>query len=237
MKTTMIRLMVTMVTLAAVIIATIPSADAQGRTIRDKNTRREIEPGKNVRNNINFKENNSQWSTNRKFRSEKNIEIKTKDGRIPESSLRNQKGQKKYSSHANEKEWNTPSSGWAYKNRFDDLHRDRNYYKHPHYGHVIRHFDSRPLAFKYNHGRLYYRDGLFFNYFPRVGYVVVNYPFNQIFTSLPFGATRIVFRGHPYFRIGDLYFEVHRHGYRLVPFSKDIYRYRFPGEVYISGKF
>jgi hypothetical protein len=129
----------------------------------------------------------------------------------------------------------------AFHNNNLRIHRDyrfsKNYYYHPRYGHVIRRFDVSPLIFSFSRGRLFYSDGCFFDYQPGIGYVAVDYPYNYLFTNLPAGNITVGFRGHVYFSVGNLFFEMHHGGFRLVPSSHAVYHHYLPGQVYFSSRF
>lgn len=96
--------------------------------------------------------------------------------------------------------------------RFDDA---RYVYQHPRYGTVYRRFHSAPFRMHGTTGDLYYRSGLYYRYYPKVGYVRVQLPVNVVFVDLPGDYTRVFIDGGWYFRVGDQYFERHGEGYRL----------------------
>lgn len=96
----------------------------------------------------------------------------------------------------------------------------KHYYFHPGFGHVIRKFQYRPVRFVYNNATYYNYNGHFFRHFRSVGYVLVDMPHGIVFRNLPSGYDRVYVNGYPYFRIGNLFFEMHPHGYSLVHYPE-----------------
>ncbi|WP_372949844.1 hypothetical protein [Mariniphaga sp.] len=94
------------------------------------------------------------------------------------------------------------------------------YYYHPRFGHVIKKFKYRPVHFVHNNVRYYNFNGHFFTYFKGVGYVLVDMPYLVVFQNLPTGYERVYINGFHYFRIGNLFFEMHPHGYSLVHYPE-----------------
>jgi len=99
------------------------------------------------------------------------------------------------------------------------------YYHHPRYGHVIRRFTGRPWFFIHNHHRYYCFNGHFFRHFRGVGYVLVDMPYGIIFERIPVGYEQVYINGYLYFRIGNLFFEMTRYGFRLVHYPERYFAY------------
>jgi hypothetical protein len=72
-------------------------------------------------------------------------------------------------------------------------------------------------VFRRDCGDYYYYQGNFYRYHPSLGYFIINFPADVIFTFLPAGYEEIYIDGRLYFRYGDIYFEYTPEGYRIIP--------------------
>ncbi|HPF50125.1 MAG TPA: hypothetical protein PK335_01055 [Draconibacterium sp.] len=100
----------------------------------------------------------------------------------------------------------------------------RYYYHHPHYGHVIRRFDFRPLVFVHNFHKYYFYDGHFFRYRSGIGYILVDLPFGFTFEMIPASYyERVYINGYLYFRVGNLFFESTPYGLSLTHYPDRYY--------------
>jgi hypothetical protein len=104
----------------------------------------------------------------------------------------------------------------------------RNYFEHPHYGRVYSRFDHDPIIFRHSHGNYFYSDNHFYVYRDGIGYCSVEPPRNVYFSELPFDCSRVRINGQVFFRNGDLFFQLSRRGYVIVP---------SPIEVRFSARF
>jgi hypothetical protein len=114
-------------------------------------------------------------------------------------------------------------------NRYDRGHKHhkhgvRSYYKrhghrcysHSRYGNVVVRFSVRPTIINHCEGDYYYSSGRYYQYYPEVGYVMVNAPESVCFDDIPDACERVSYRGGVYFRLGDLSFVKDRGGFRLA---------------------
>lgn len=122
--------------------------------------------------------------------------------------------------------WNNNS--WRNYYEFYDPYSYRHhkhYYHHHYYGHVIRRFVYRPQIYIHNHAKYYCYDGFFFRYRSGVGYVLVDIPFGFTFEYLPDDYERVYINGFLYFRVGNLFFENTKYGFRLVHYPERYFSY------------
>ena len=142
---------------------------------------------------------------------------------------------KGYGSRENDRKFEARELGKF--NLYRDYRKSKYYFHHPRYGHTVRLFEHSPLVFNYTRGRLFFSEGCFFEYRPGIGYIAVDFPYHLLFTSLPYNAVSVGFRGKIYMSAGALFFEPHRGGFRLVPLNHDVYHHFYPGQVYYSSRF
>ncbi|MDP2337279.1 MAG: hypothetical protein Q8N05_12680 [Bacteroidota bacterium] len=93
----------------------------------------------------------------------------------------------------------------------------QNYYNHSQYGRVYNRFDRNPMVFEHSRGNYYYSGNNFYRYNDRIGYCRIEPPRNVYFRDLPFDCDRVYIGGQVFFRNGDLFFQLSRRGYVIVP--------------------
>jgi hypothetical protein len=108
----------------------------------------------------------------------------------------------------------------------------KHYFYHPGYGHVIRRFSYKPVYFVHNNVRYYSYNGHFFRHFRGVGYVLADMPYGLVFQRLPDNYERVFVNGYMYFRVGNLFFENHPHGFALIHYPE---RYFALDDDYYNG--
>ncbi len=89
-------------------------------------------------------------------------------------------------------------------------------YHHTRYGDVVMRFASEPLVIRYRNGKYFYSEGYYYRFYPEIGFVVVNPPSSVYFSYIPDNCRRVSHHGNVYYSNGDLCFERHRKGFRLV---------------------
>lgn len=205
MKTTKMRLIATMITLAAVVTGLNVEAQRQDtRTRREspKNERNyQVEPkqgGREYRKpDHNFKSNKSKhWKNNRDYRAQRNYKI-DRDNRHWDRD-----DHRRYSN----RDWD---NHYRYNRRYE--------YHHPQYGHVYRRFHTSPIRLRYANGDIFFAAGNYYRYYRGVGYVRIAVPRNVVFYNLPFQCERVRVGPQVYYRYGNLVFERYNHGFRLAP--------------------
>lgn len=106
---------------------------------------------------------------------------------------------------------------------FHNNHEVRHYYNkghswyhHPRFGNVVVRFAVDPFVIHHQQGDFYYSDGLYYRFYPEIGYVVVDVPESIYFECLPDNYARVSYNGNVYFTDGDLCFVHHQKGFRLI---------------------
>lgn len=89
-------------------------------------------------------------------------------------------------------------------------------YAHPGYGNVVVRFAVAPIVINHYDGDFFYTDGLYYQYYPEVGYVRVEAPNSIYFGGIPDKCERVSCRGQVYFKFGDLRFVKDGRGFRLA---------------------
>lgn len=90
------------------------------------------------------------------------------------------------------------------------------WYHHPRFGNVVVRFAVDPFVIHHQQGDFYYSDGLYYRFYPEIGYVVVDVPESIYFECLPDNYARVSYNGNVYFTDGDLCFVHYQKGFRLI---------------------
>lgn len=113
--------------------------------------------------------------------------------------------------------------------------RGNSHYRYiPAYGHTVRYFPSSPVVFRAKNKKYYMHNGHFYNYHKGIGYIWVENPYGLVINYLPHGAVMVRINGVPHFRLGNVYFTAHPHGYEVVAMPA---RYYSRPVVHISASF
>ena len=118
-------------------------------------------------------------------------------------------GQKNASEHANKwksnKKWHKEPYHYSY-------HRIPNWT-----------YNYHPVAFRHDHGQFYFHEDRFYRYHEHYGYIIVENPYEVVFTTMPYGYRRIIVDGVVYYKYGNLFFSYTPYGYQLIPRKHWIY--------------
>lgn len=113
--------------------------------------------------------------------------------------------------------------------------RGNSHYRYiPAYGHTVRYFPSSPVVFKAKNTKYYMYSGHFYRYHKGIGYIWVENPYGLVINHLPHGAVMVRINGVPHFRLGNVYFTVHPHGYEVVALPA---RYYSRPMIHVSASF
>ncbi|MDP4184663.1 MAG: hypothetical protein Q8862_05815 [Bacteroidota bacterium] len=89
-------------------------------------------------------------------------------------------------------------------------------FRNPQYGWVVTRFASEPVVIRERDWDCYYSDGTYYRYYPRVGYVVTDAPYDTYVNELPDGCRRVRVNGEIYFSLGNMFFSPSGMGFRMV---------------------
>ena len=84
-------------------------------------------------------------------------------------------------------------------------------------------YSYHPVSFRHNHGNYYFHEDRFYRYHKHYGYILVENPYNVVFTTMPYGYRRIIIDGAVYYKYGNSFFSYTPYGYRLIPRKHWIY--------------
>ncbi len=231
MRRRKMRLIATMITLAAVMLSV--NAEAQRRETGSERGR----TNKESRQYSSKKYNNQRTDRSRRSYSnserysdsrKQNKAYRNSDNRYQKNDKRHYKNDRRY--HKNERSYhhkrdahwdrNKHKSYYYYKKYGHKHYRyDRRYeYNHPRYGHVYKRFYSKPVRVRHHHhGDFYFYGGHYYRHHRGVGYVRVEFPSHLVFDYLPFECEQVWVGPNAYFQYGDMVFERCDHGFRLAP--------------------
>jgi len=88
-------------------------------------------------------------------------------------------------------------------------------YSHSRFGDVVVRFAVAPIVIRHHEGDYYYTNGIYYQFYPEIGYVRVNMPESVCFDDFSDDCERVSYRGGVYFRLGDLYFKKDHRGFHL----------------------
>ena len=128
------------------------------------------------------------------------------DYRPNKHEYRNERGRKAYAN---------------YGNQYD-------YQKYNHYSRQAPWGRHRPVVMNHRNGHVYFYGGRYYEYHPRHGYIMINYPVNYVFNQLPYGSRKVWIDGQYYFRYDNTFFRPIASGFAIV---------QLPRQVVITGNF
>lgn len=90
-------------------------------------------------------------------------------------------------------------------------HEGQRYYRRAPWG------GRRPYILYHNHNRVYYYGGHYYEYYPDLGYGIIEVPGDYYFDAVPHGFRRVWIDGRWCYRRGGLYLRPGVHGYIAFP--------------------
>jgi len=81
---------------------------------------------------------------------------------------------------------------------------------------VVVRFAVSPVVIEHYDGDFYYAGGLYYHFYPEIGYVRVEAPHTVCFGDIPHDCERVSYRGGVYFQVGDLRFVKDHRGFHLA---------------------
>ncbi|SFF36262.1 hypothetical protein SAMN05216283_10574 [Sunxiuqinia elliptica] len=238
MRRRKMRLIATMITLAAVMLSV--NAEAQRRETgsdRGRTNKESRQYSSKKYNNQRADRNRRSYSNSERYSDSRkqNNAYRNSDKRYYKNDNRYHKNDKRYSKndnryHRNERSYHHKRDAhwdrhkhksYYYTKKYGHKHYryDRRYeYNHPRYGHVYKRFYSKPVRVRHHHhGDFYFYGGHYYRHHRGVGYVRVEFPSHLVFDYLPFECEQVWVGPNAYYQYGDMVFERCDHGFRLAP--------------------
>ncbi|MHA7110136.1 hypothetical protein ACRTDU_08430 [Sunxiuqinia elliptica] len=231
MRRRKMRLIATMITLAAVMLSV--NAEAQRRETgsdRGRTNKESRQYSSKKYNNQRADRNRRSYSNSERYSDSRkqNNAYRNSDKRYYKNDNRYHKNDKRY--HKNERSYHHKRDAhwdrhkhksYYYTKKYGHKHYryDRRYeYNHPRYGHVYKRFYSKPVRVRHHHhGDFYFYGGHYYRHHRGVGYVRVEFPSHLVFDYLPFECEQVWVGPNAYYQYGDMVFERCDHGFRLAP--------------------